>query len=694
LIYEKDGRVWSIQTEKEMRKALEKELKTLTPEEQETLRLMMEELQTSESATEEATILNALTRAEYKTPLVSMQQFLEDPYYLGDTCGDLYKKWREVLSELFEGGIYHEVIFTGSIGSGKTFCAAVGLIRTIYELSCMKNPQKSFGLADKSQIAIASLSVNEGLAIKVVLENIAVKLAGSPYFKENFPPEILKKEIKFPNNIWVTARATTDTSALGLNIIAGIIDESNFLNRNKGSARQGANANVDRAETIYTLIKRRMKSRFERRGKLPGILFLVSSKQTEDDFTAKRLREAKESGDPHIFCADFALWDVKPEAYANGRFKVLVGSEATFSRILDEKEEELYSVKANLPEGSYIIDVPEEFRADFERDLEGSLRDLGGVSTLSVTPFIQRREKIVDAIDSTRIHPFSSISYDSSKGGSFRWDLMVRPAMAPSTGLSNYTGKTVPILNPSASRAIHFDPSINNDNTGVCMAHIGGWKDVKRRAPDGTEYLERAPVYVVDFVLQIVPPVGGEIVLADNRQIVYDLSAHGYTITSITIDGHQSTDTIQQLSAQGYNAVYQSIDKKMDPYETLKMALYENRVIYYDYPPLLKELRKLQVNWIKGKVDHPAGAGGSKDCADALAGAVYALSGMKLNTPLPIMSSISHYPGNTESSPSSVNTIIPTTPADPQAAKNRSSYNVLPPFLIGDGSDGRDGSGF
>ncbi|MFK5284272.1 hypothetical protein ACI3PL_32300, partial [Lacticaseibacillus paracasei] len=76
---------------------------------------------------------------------------------------------------------------------------------------------------------------------------VATKLLQSPYFKEHFPFEILKKEIKFPKNVWVAARATTDTSVLGLNVISGIIDESNFLNKNKGAGKNGQY--VDRAES-------------------------------------------------------------------------------------------------------------------------------------------------------------------------------------------------------------------------------------------------------------------------------------------------------------------------------------------------------------------------------------------------------------------------------------------------------------
>ena len=71
-----------------------------------------------------------------------------------------------------------------------------------------------------------------------------------------------------------------------------------------------------------------------------------------------------------------------------------------------------------------------------------------------------------------------------------------------------------------------------------------------------------------------------------------------------------------------------SVEAAGGPYEVMKTALYENRLRYYNYPPLTKELRELQKNWKSGKVDHPPVAqGGSKDVADALSAIVATLTG-------------------------------------------------------------------
>lgn len=777
-----------------------------------------------------------------------------------------------------------------------TFTASIGICRVLYELSCMVDPHRSFGLAKDSNISIVCLSVSEMLATKVVFENIVTKIDASTYFRENFPFEKTKKELRFPNSVWVASRATTDTSALGLNTISGLVDEclhgdslvtmangeairavdlhstrksfsvktleyidadcmsptlavaeafikestkqecfeldfedgsilkvsgnhpvfvrhdsgtfvddlvqaadlkvgctvvaydeskglyptkltdkraigvhrtydisvpgkevffadgilvhnTNFMPKVTGAKAQDPRfAGMDRAEVIYNAIKRRMKSRFEKFGKLPGVLFIMSSKATQDDFTARRINESK--NDPSIYVADYcltgdtkipllsgeiltlkeltnrytdsderfevyscdpethtivpgkahhprvtarnervlkvtldsgdsvratashpfmlrdgtyrragdlrpgdelmsifdpkpevasiedggvedvydlsvetysnfaidlgillhnSLWDVKPEDYYNvKRFHVLAGNEQVPSRLLLEGE--AVQLKPSLPEGCVILDVPEDFRNDFEKDLEGSIRDLGGISTLSVSPFIQRREKIIEAIDKTRKHPFSTLVYDASRGGMYRWELLVKQATTRKYGRT--VTQLMPIISPDAPRHIHVDPSLRKDALGFCMAHISSWVDVIRSNPENPreKYKERAPYYIVDFMLRVLPPTGGEIILGDIRRLIYELSDHGFTITTVSMDSFNSADGLQQLAQKGYNALDVSVDVTPDPYDNLKTALYENRISFYEYEPVLGELRSIEQRWTaqkKRKIDHP-----------------------------------------------------------------------------------------
>lgn len=678
MIIDEGGKYKSVRTREETKRLLLEEIKTLTPEERAAFRVVLQELAKGEEEGKKGpSLVDYIGNAEFKQKPVDLETFVKDPYFLGDTCENIFPVLLQDLKNIFSGG-YNEVILTGAIGTGKTFSASIGVCRVLYEISCLKSPHKSYGLAKDSNISIVALSVNETLAIKVAFEYIATKLKNSPYFQEHFPFKQMKKELRFDNNIWVAARASTDTSVLGLNPISGILDETNFLQKPTRSVRNMPGGPMyDQAETLYNAIKRRMKSRFERRGKLPGVLFLSSSKQTVDDFTARRIRESK--NDPNVYIMDYALWEIRPHDYnMNDCFHVLCGNENALSRILDEDEVE--TVRGTLPEGAAIIKVPSDFRTDFERDLEGSIRDIGGRSTAAISPFISRREKISDAehAGGIRRHPFSTEVYDMSRGGQFMWNQMVRPVEERDVG--GYTRKVLkPIVSPNQLRHAHIDPSLRGDCTGFCLAHVCGWKDVIRRNETGHEYMERAPVYYVDVILRIVPPPGSEIMLGDVRRLIYDLSAHGYLVTRVTMDAFQSADAIQMLSQKGYTAELLSVDTSMDPYENLKLALYENRIILYPYEPLRAELRSLEKNHSKNKVDHPPRS--SKDLADALAACLWTLSQAHVNMPLPILPT-SALNSAAWADPAYAATVGPG-PSAYGSTTSGSHMGALPPFLTG-----------
>jgi len=665
---EYDNGHWrSVRTPQESTGLLERDLETLTPGEREVIEAIAAEMLDPVGS---ADLLHTLGDLEWIRTPVDMKTFCMDPYYLGNTCDTVYPTWLEDLTEIFSDS-YREAVFTGAIGTGKTFAASIGICRLLYILSCMRDPHRSVGIAANSNISIVCLSVNEILATKVAYENIATKIEASPYFQENFPFEKTKKELRFPRKVWVAARASNDGSVLGLNVISCLLDETNFMP--KASKGQDPRFNLqDRAEVLYNAIQRRMKSRFERKGRLPGILFVVSSKQTNDDFTARRIKESLT--DPTVFVRDYALWHTKPEDYYSGDwFHVIVGNEQAPSRIVGENED-IEEVKVILPEDCVVIDVPKDFYIDFEKDLEGAIRDLAGVATVSVSPYIQRRTKIIDAIRPDMKHPFSVEVYDPSQPGKFYWHKMIRPA-------NDAEGGKRPIINPYAPRHIHIDPSLTSDSTGFAMGHVSGWVEVVRRDDEGNKYPERAPDITVDVALRIVPPVGGEIILGDVRKLVYQLSKHGYVITCVSIDSWNSADAIQKLNQRGFNAVQLSVDRTMGPYDLLKTALYEDRLHYYDYPPLLQELRELEHDRVKRKVDHPLR--GKKDIADAVAGITWTLTENSSSLPLAILRSAPDH-GDAWMLEHQQAALARSYGSE-DAEETVSDLTALPPFLVGSG---------
>ena len=148
---------------------------------------------------------------------------------------------------------------------------------------------------------------------------------------------------------------------------------------------------------MYNSIVRRRKSRFMTAGgQLPGVLCLVSSKRYPGEFTDRKQAEARDeithNGKTSIFVYDRRLWEIKPEGtYGKERFKLFLGDVTRKPRILEDGAE-VAAEDAHL-----VMEVPEEFRSEFTRDILSAIRDIAGSATFALHPFIVNTEAVAKA---------------------------------------------------------------------------------------------------------------------------------------------------------------------------------------------------------------------------------------------------------------------------------------------------------
>jgi hypothetical protein len=534
-----------------------------------------------------------------------------------------------------------------------SFFSTTAMAYVVYQMSCLRNPQRAYGIDVGSNIYVAMISVTEKVAKRVVINELIGKIRYSQYFQEHFKPKEAPSqlEVRFPNNIQVVAGSTGSSAMIGLNVFSGLIDETSFLGSSKALDRHGREVVVDMGESIYKSIIRRMKSRFQRVGRLPGVLILASSKERPSAFIEKRIQQALDIDDPLVFIREYATWDVLPSDKFSGKFfKVVVGTERVASRILsgDPEEEQRYR---DL--GLQIVDVPEDYRKDFTQDIDGALRDIAGVATDVISQYMNRTEKVYDCQDATLEHP---VGEDEGGGPMEEWVANTALPIQWHRIATPYKRRLPggfeedawrPKRHPEAVRFAHIDTSYAGDSSGICIAHIAGWTEVVRRDAKGEEYTEIAPRIEADLVLAVVPPPGDEIMLADLRGIVYQFEAHGFAVRYVSLDSFQSIDTIQQFNKHGIESEVVSIDKTTEPYDILKTAMYEDRFRMAPHQLALREFRYLQripKSGGKIKIDHPKknpdGTQGSKDVADAIAGVVYGLTKKVPGRPMaPMLSS-------------------------------------------------------
>ncbi len=608
MIYLENGRWHSVRTENEERQEIDDLLDKLDPSERAAVQVLLDEY----NATGESELADECAELEWEEVPVPIEDWLNDHHLVGDTGDTIFPVLKQDLIELFTGN-YSEIILTGSIGWGKDYFSTVALMRLLYELCCLKNPGRSLGLGAGEPIHIVPISRTGQAARRVVFGGLAKKLALAPWFRGRYKETM--DYIEFPDKrIMIVGGASNDAAALGLNVFSALIDEGNFM----GEVKQGHSSTSaggkthDRAQMIYDALTRRVKSRYQRSG-VKGMIFLISSKRATDDFTERRIREhIKNNTTAGVFVRDYATWHVRPEPFKHQKwYRCSVSATEGRCRILEKEEE--------APKDALVFTFPQDYLSEFERDPAGATRDIAGIATDTYSPFISKREAIETMFEEDRLHLFDVREWEIGRPLRIMWgDIMT----------ANARGESVPICCSHAIRHAHLDLSRNLCATGLCIAHQAGVTEVIRRGDDGKKSIEEVPVYHVDGILRIVASATGEINHEEVRSIIYRLSEGGLGIRSVSMDHWMSVPNMQAFKKKGYRVEEISTVKKIDPFETVRGCLYEERIKSPVYDLLRKELRSLELD-PKRSPDRPrimVPAGHTKDVADAFAGAIYYLA--------------------------------------------------------------------
>lgn len=367
----------------------------------------------------------------------------------------------------------------------------------------------------------------------------------------------------------------------------GILDEINF---NKG---QSVNMVQSGVMKLYRNVKRRMESRYMKRGEMPGMLFLVSSKKSEYDFLEQYAQTVKDN--PKTYVVDEPVWNVKPSStYTGKRFQVAVGNKFMPSVIVPESQD----TNGYIDQGYKVIDVPIEYKEAFTTDINAALMDIAGIATVSKSKFMDAR-RIRANYNPDRKNPFTAeiltigIDDDYQIQDFFKLD-MIDPRDLSKPGF------------------MHLDLSFSTDKTGISYVVLDGNQKVKHLDKQkgsitvGTLVDDVDSKYKQIFSVDIQAPSGSEMELGKVRQFIYYLREKGFNIKQIAADTFQSKDTLQQLKNAGFNTVTQSLDRTPEGYIAGRTVINEGRIDMVDETGSLleKELSEVEQG-SNGKVDHP-----------------------------------------------------------------------------------------
>lgn len=336
---------------------------------------------------------------------------------------------------------------------------------------------------------------------------------------------------------------------------------------------------------LYSSVKSRINSRFMRKGRVPGLLFLVSSKNNVYDFLETYINMNRDN--PQLMIIDEPLWVVKASVggYSGKTFKVAVGNRYYPSKILTDRDD--WQAISTVQR---VIDVPIEHQEAFKLNLNLALADVAGIAIVSASKYFNI-EKVLATYRSYLENPFTreevSLGFDDD------------------SALKDFIDES---LLPKSNRGtqsyhIHWDVSKNGDRTGLSMTtasdHVKVSRMVKGEMQDVVDVIHK-----VVFAVGIKAVPGEEIPFYKIREFVYWLRDIGFNIASITCDSFQSVDTIQTFKLQGFNSYTLSVDRSRDPYTALRNAVNEGRLIAPKISLLEAEYADVEDDPVKNKIDH------------------------------------------------------------------------------------------
>ena len=559
----------------------------------------------------------SVKKADLIRPIVPVDEWIRDEYYVGKDGLKLYPYWRSVIKDIFESGHqYNQVVLSGGIGAGKSTCGIFIMIRKLYEISCYKNIQGKFDQMDSALIVFLYFSLSKFQAKRTGFKQFKDTVDSIPYFTDHFRRDLkANDELRFPSNVYFLYGTGTG-DAISMNLLCSLLDEANFFSDSGGDS-----TDYSEVASLHRALVARQESRFLRDGKNESLSIVVSSSTYKSSYTEELRKRALT--DSTIKCYRARLWDIKPKGtYSDQTFFVFCGTDKVDPFIIDSTIDLISHLSLSLDpslsvseavdkmpmELRVLVDeVPVNFRNQYVVNIVKALQDFSGFSVESTNNFFTNRKVFNSCIDPSIPQLFTKTEF-----------VIETQNDSPYNSIMFYlTGSTFP--DPDKPRFLHVDLGLSMDACGIACCYKSGTKMV-----DGVEH----PTYRFDFSIRIVPPPAPKkISIARTEEfLIYLRDKLHLRIGMISWDQFQSSSSQQRLQELGFPVRYQSVDRTDEAYVYFSECLYLNCVSFTSQfaDDIQHELFNLIHYRSKHKVDHPSDTkhGGMKDRMDAIVGAL------------------------------------------------------------------------
>jgi len=528
---------------------------------------------------------------------VTIDEFCESPEFLGniqEIWPALRRDIRMMNPDVFTGAApVRQALLGGATGTGKTTLSYVTIAHQAYLFECFNTPQLMYNLAAITPIVFMFQSVSQAITRRVIYRPFRQMFTSMPFVQRWLTWDKQREtELIFNSGVTIVPALANIEAILGQAIAGSMLDEVNFMriieNSKQAVGSRGGGGKFDQAREVYDNIARRQGRSFTTRGYTLGVLCILSSTRYKSDFLDQRMDEVKKHNLQGILCLRRKQYEVVPQDRFSGeKFQIVVGTDEYRTKVIENG----MMPGIDYPERAKIETLPIEYRERFIVDPEGALRDIVGVATDAISPFIGQRHKIIEAIQrrtERKTRPYCTDTY----------------AELATRGMPQWQGQYLESLPASIKQRPHFahiDLSLTGDCCGVAVSRLEGLQNVLR---DGV--IERAPVITNVMACAIKPSPQRELDIAEVRRWVMLLSTYyGFNLYAITYDGFQSAESRQAINKTGIKSWALSMDRTTEPYEEFRRSMYEDRLALLDSEQLKVELTQLELNTEKQKVDHP-----------------------------------------------------------------------------------------
>ncbi len=534
-----------------------------------------------------------------KRPILPIEEWINDPYYVGKEVDSIYPFWKERTIEFFNSK-YNKFIGYGSYRLGKGHVmGCLWLFRILYEISCCENFLEQFHLSPSTKLKFAFISFSKDKARSTGLDKMIRMIDSIPYFNEVCPRnKNLKSKIDLG---FAEIYCASNVSHLtGEDLYGVIFDEADFV-------KSAAGEEYEKAKEIFLEAQIRGHATYSIGGKHYGFYGLLSSAQYETSFTEQQLKSAEENDDAYVVKA--SVFEVKPWSFAKEKFRVFLGAGEIPPFILDE-EQDLSTIK-NLINTTYGITfdqfiknyenriklVPVDLKPYFVNDISYAIKTLVGEPIRRSGLFLKNH---------TLLHKAYFLGLKSP--------LLVEVPQLSLFGsevIQDFVNEDILLDNYEAGQRvyIHIDQSKSGDRTG-----FGAFFKTSSGRIRSLLYMA---IYYDDS--------RKEIDISKVEDIVYWFIDLGIPIGKLTYDQYASIYASQSLKKRvGREKVEtQSVDKDDTQYMVFLFLLKKGLIDMYRYLPFEKELFTLEHDAYQNKV--LKAKDGSDDVSQAVVGAIYNL---------------------------------------------------------------------